>query len=81
MARTTMAQLEALIASQAAAIASLTDALATVAPAAAAPSEASQHFADRDIPCTHATPCEKTFRTAKGRDWHVANTKHEAAKA
>lgn len=40
------------------------------------PSEASQHFRDRDIPCNAAKPCTKTFRTDKGRDWHTANVKH-----
>ena len=48
-----------------------------IANATREPSEASQHFADRDIPCTATPkPCEKTFRTTKGRDWHIVNVKH-----
>lgn len=46
----------------------------TAAPAA--PSEASQHWTERDITCNAPKACKKTFRTAGGRDWHVANVKH-----
>lgn len=49
--------------------------------AAAQPSEASQHYAARDIACPlngkalkTGGKCSKTFRTEKGRDWHVANS-------
>ena len=42
----------------------------------AAASEASLHYTERDLPCTADKPCTKTFRTAKGVDWHVANVKH-----
>lgn len=38
--------------------------------APAAPSEASAHWRARDLACTK---CTKTFRTVKGRDWHIAN--------
>lgn len=38
--------------------------------------EASAHYVAQDIPCPHAKPCEKTFRTAKGAAWHVENQKH-----
>ena len=47
-----------------------------LASAPSAPSEASAHYVNRDIACTAGKPCVKTFRTAKGRDWHVANVKH-----
>ena len=66
MPRITMADL-------AAQVAALTAALAAAQVAPAAPSEASQHFADRDLPCTFAEPCERTFRTAKGQAWHREN--------
>jgi len=41
-----------------------------------APSAASSHWLAQDLACSAAKPCEKTFRTVKGRDWHVANVKH-----
>lgn len=46
----------------------------------AEPSEASQHYAAADLPCTATPACEKTFKTASGQAWHAANIKH-AAKA
>lgn len=39
-------------------------------------SAASSHWTEQDIPCSSKRPCDKTFRTVKGRDWHVANVKH-----
>lgn len=42
----------------------------------AEPSEASAHYVAADLPCTNAKPCDKTFRTAKGVAWHLANVKH-----
>jgi len=48
--------------------------VATAATAAA--SEASAHYVAKDLPCTAAKPCVKTFRTQSGLDWHVANVKH-----
>ena len=36
--------------------------------------EASAHYKAKDIACNAAKPCVKTFRTVKGRDWHVANS-------
>jgi len=66
MARTSMATLQAEIAR----LTALIEARPT------APSAASSHWQEQDIPCSAAKPCEKTFRTAKGRDWHVANVKH-----
>ena len=44
--------------------------------APAAESTASAHYKARDIACSAAKPCDKTFRTTKGRDWHVANVTH-----
>lgn len=64
MARITNAQLLARIATLEAALAGST------------PSEASAHWQTRDLACTAPKPCAKTFRTTKGRDWHVANVKH-----
>ncbi|HZL92307.1 MAG TPA: hypothetical protein VFB99_01645 [Vicinamibacterales bacterium] len=68
MARTTLASL-------AAQVEALTAALAA-AQAATPAAEASQHYTAKDLPCTAATPCGKTFRTVKGVAWHVANVKH-----
>lgn len=39
-------------------------------------SEASAHYVARDLACAAKKPCAKTFRTAKGVAWHVANVKH-----
>lgn len=50
--------------------------LAAARERAAAPSEASLHYVAKDLSCTAAKPCAKTFRTTKGLDWHVANVKH-----
>ena len=44
--------------------------------AAPARSSVSAHWTARDLPCSAAKPCKRTFRTAKGRDWHVANIRH-----
>lgn len=34
------------------------------------------HWKAKDLACDAPAPCERTFRTAKGRDWHVANIAH-----
>ena len=65
MAKDTLASLRAEI-----------DRLSALVAAPAQPSEASAHFKARDIACPAAKPCAKTFRTAKGAAWHVANVKH-----
>ena len=67
MARTNTAELLARIASL--------EALIKASPAA--PSEASEHFKARDLPCTFAKPCTRTFRTVKGQAWHLANMKEQ----
>ena len=72
--RTTQAQAIAALTEQVTALAALVANVATPAPARTA--EASAHFKARDIPCSAATPCAKTFKTAKGLDWHVRNIKH-----
>ena len=46
---------------------------ASIASTPAAPSEASQHYTERDLPCTLKPRCAKTFRTVKGQTWHAAN--------
>ena len=53
--------------------------IALIAVNAAAPSaeaEAAAHYKAKDLPCTAAKPCAKTFRSDAGRVWHLANIAH-----